>query len=141
MAAPWATAEQIEMGLAAPLSGDWRNFGQGLDLIAALAVNTPGFAVRGRDDDAGKPAALVASLAPAPTGRGGKSGVAMNANDIEAAIERAVRTALSQATADRETEAELDSLLAEADELVGQPLTVDEEIDAMLAEITPSKES
>ena len=33
-----------------------------------------------------------------------------------------------------------DSLLAEADELVGQPLTVDEEIDAMLAEITPSKE-
>ena len=135
VAAPWATAEQIEMGLAAPLSGDWRNFGQGLDLIAALAVNTPGFAVRGRDDADGKPAALVASLAPAPTGREGRSGVAMNATDIEAVVEKAVRNALSQQTADRETEAELDTLLAEADELVGPAQTPDDEIDAMLAEV------
>jgi hypothetical protein len=42
VAAPWATAEQIEMGLSAPLSGDWRDFGNGLELIAALSVNTPG---------------------------------------------------------------------------------------------------
>lgn len=64
VAAPWATTEQIEMGLTAPLSGDWRNFGQGLDLVAALAVNTPGFAVQGRDDNDGRPVALVASVGP-----------------------------------------------------------------------------
>ena len=64
VAAPWATTEQIEQGLSSPLSGDWRNFGQGLDLIAALAVNTPGFAVQGRDDDEGRAVALVASMGP-----------------------------------------------------------------------------
>ncbi|EIC63644.1 hypothetical protein [Mycobacteroides abscessus] len=63
VAAPWATPEQIEMGLSAPLSGDWRNFGQGLELVAALAVNTPGFNVRagGTTDDEGLPFAMVAS--------------------------------------------------------------------------------
>lgn len=30
---------------AAPLSGDWRRIGPGLELVAALAVNTPGFPV------------------------------------------------------------------------------------------------
>lgn len=64
VAAPWATTEQIEQGLSSPLSGDWRNFGQGLDLVAVLAVNTPGFAVQGSDDDEGYPSALVASLSP-----------------------------------------------------------------------------
>lgn len=69
VAAPWATTEQIEQGLSAPLSGDWRNFGRGLDLVAALAVNTPGFAIQGRDDEEGRPVALVASVGPVP-GRG-----------------------------------------------------------------------
>jgi hypothetical protein len=64
VAAPGATAELIEQGLSAPLSGDWRNFGQGLDLVAALAVNTPGFAVQGVDDNEGRPASLVASVGP-----------------------------------------------------------------------------
>lgn len=40
---------------SAPLSGDWRHVGGGLELVAALAVNTPGFPVvqvhrRGADD-------------------------------------------------------------------------------------------
>lgn len=65
VAAPWATPEQVEQGVHSPLSGDWRNFGQGLDLVAALAVNTPGFSARGRDDDQGQPLALVASVGPA----------------------------------------------------------------------------
>lgn len=66
VAAPGASAEIIEQGLTAPLSGDWRNLGQGLDLIAALAVNTPGYAVHGVDDHEGRPYALVASLSPSP---------------------------------------------------------------------------
>jgi hypothetical protein len=64
VAAPWATPEQVEQGVSSPLSGDWRNFGQGLDLVAALSVNTPGFSARGRDDDQGQPLALVASVGP-----------------------------------------------------------------------------
>lgn len=117
VAAPWATPEQIEMGLSAPLSGDWRDFGQGLDLIAALAVNTPGFAVRGRDGADGRPAALVASLGPAPTGKGGKSGVALGADAIAEIVERAVTAALTR----RETEQNIDALVATAVEKVGPP--------------------
>lgn len=40
------TDEQIEQLRLASISGDWRDRGQGLDLIAALAVNTPGFEIR-----------------------------------------------------------------------------------------------
>jgi len=138
VAAPWATAEQIEMGLAAPLSGDWRNFGQGLDLIAALAVNTPGFAVRGREDADGKPAALVASLAPMPTGRKGRSGHAMSALDIEEVVNLAVSRALSAQAVVRERENALSDLFAQVDDLVGAPepaLTPEQEIDALLADV------
>jgi 2'-5' RNA ligase len=37
--------EQIRTFRAAPLSGDWRRIGGRLELVAALAVNTPGFPV------------------------------------------------------------------------------------------------
>ncbi|WAB09514.1 capsid maturation protease [Gordonia phage Wooper] len=62
--APWASAEQIEEGMSAPLSGDWRAVGGRLELIAALAVNTPGYIARGTSDHQGRPASLVASLGP-----------------------------------------------------------------------------
>jgi hypothetical protein len=39
------TDEQIREFRAAPLSGDWRRIGGRLELVAALAVNTPGFPV------------------------------------------------------------------------------------------------
>ena len=42
---PDATAEQIIALRGSKLSGDWRNQGQGLDLVGALAVNVPGFPV------------------------------------------------------------------------------------------------
>lgn len=42
---PGLTAEQIREFRAAPLSGDWRRIGGRLELVAALAVNTPGFPV------------------------------------------------------------------------------------------------
>ncbi|QWY84357.1 capsid maturation protease and MuF-like fusion protein [Mycobacterium phage Knocker] len=117
VAAPWATPEQIEMGLSAPLSGDWRDFGQGLDLIAALAVNTPGFAVRGRSDEFGRPAALVASLGPAPTGNRGRSGAAMSADAIADIVARSVTAALDA----RDRQAEVSALMATATEKVGPP--------------------
>lgn len=115
VAAPWATPEQIEEGLAAPLSGDWRDFGRGLDLIAALAVNTPGFAVRGRDGADGRPAALVASLGPNPRGSGASAGI--SAHQIADIVEQAVHRAYAK----RETDAELGLLLATATEKVGPP--------------------
>lgn len=40
-----ATAEQIEALRGSALSGDWRDRGGHLELIAALAVNTPGFPI------------------------------------------------------------------------------------------------
>jgi hypothetical protein len=66
VAAPGATAEQVAAGLSAPLSGDWRNVGGNLELVAALAVNTPGFPIlaSGATDSTDAPIALVASLGP-----------------------------------------------------------------------------
>lgn len=41
-----ASAAQINAGASAPLSGDWRRIGGGMELVAALSVSTPGFPVR-----------------------------------------------------------------------------------------------
>lgn len=62
--APWADAEKVQMGLASPVSGDWRPVGPGggLELVAVLSVNTPGFLCRTETDAAGQPLAMVASL-------------------------------------------------------------------------------
>ena len=116
VAAPWATPEQIEMGMASPLSGDWRDFGQGLELVAALAVNTPGFAVRGREGSDGRPAALVASLGPNPRVAAGPA-QALSAADIAAIVDAAVRNA-HQALA---LQADARGLLADAEAKVGAP--------------------
>lgn len=66
VSAPGATPEQVAAGLAAPLSGDWRNVGGNLELVAALAVNTPGFPIiaSGATDERDEQIALVASLGP-----------------------------------------------------------------------------
>lgn len=44
-----------------PLSGDWRRIGGSMELVAALAVNTPGFEVERTHETAGRPMALVAA--------------------------------------------------------------------------------
>lgn len=49
---PGVTDEQLRVLRASPLSGDWRRIGASLELVAALAVNSPGFPV---------PRAMVAS--------------------------------------------------------------------------------
>jgi hypothetical protein len=61
---PDVTPEDVVALRAAKLSGDWRNQGQGLDLVGALAVNVPGFpiprgVVAGGDRD--EPVSLVAA--------------------------------------------------------------------------------
>lgn len=63
--APGVTNETMAVALSAPLSGDWRKKGGNLELVAALAVNTPGFPVVSQiTDDDNENVALVASLAP-----------------------------------------------------------------------------
>jgi hypothetical protein len=42
---PTVTPNQIRSLRSAPLSGDWRRIGASLELVAALAVNVPGFPV------------------------------------------------------------------------------------------------
>lgn len=51
---PDVTDEQVRELRASPLSGDWRRVGTSLELVAALAVNVPGFPVP-------RPQGLVAS--------------------------------------------------------------------------------
>lgn len=55
MVNPDATPAQVRALRSSPLSGDWRNVGStGLELVAALSVNTPGFPIP-------RPSGLVAS--------------------------------------------------------------------------------
>ena len=62
---PEADDARVRDGLASPLSGDWRPIGAGLEMVAALSVNTPGFPlVACATDDHGHILALVAALAP-----------------------------------------------------------------------------
>ncbi|AEJ94684.1 capsid maturation protease and MuF-like fusion protein [Mycobacterium phage Daisy] len=139
VAAPWATPEQIEMGLSAPLSGDWRDFGHGLDLVAALAVNTPGFTASGREDSDGRPVSLVASLGPSGDAEGGIAGFTLS--DIEAAVQRAVALALDsakKAEADAAAAAKADELFARAVETVGPPPTEEDKLSALLARAASS---
>jgi hypothetical protein len=77
-----ATPEQIEALHASPLSGDWRSINGKLELVAALAVNTPGFPI---------PRARVASGAPLALTAAGVVPVADPAVAIKDLQERMVR--------------------------------------------------
>jgi hypothetical protein len=124
VANPTATAEQVEAGISAPLSGDWRSFGAGLELVAALAVNTPGFAARGREDDRGRPVTLVASLGPSPLSKTALRGPSLTLADI--------RNAVKAALDERDRATETMELLNRARLTVGDPPTPNEEIAALL---------
>jgi hypothetical protein len=62
------SANELHAFRAAPPSGDWRNIGGTLELVAVLGVNTPGFPVPRARVASGEPLALVAAgrLAEAP---------------------------------------------------------------------------
>lgn len=123
VAAPGATAETIEAGISAPLSGDWRDFGGGLELVAALAVNTPGFTARGRDDSNGRPVTLVASLGPSP--RGTSAGAALTVDDIKRAV--------AEGIAESKRADEVGALLARAERTIGKVPTARERIGELLS--------
>lgn len=65
---PTATEEQVRVLRASPPSGDWRRLGTSMELVAALAVNSPGFPVPRARVASGVPQALVAANTPAATG-------------------------------------------------------------------------
>ena len=120
--APWATPEQIEMGLAAPLSGDWRNYGAGLKLTAIHSVNTPGFMIAsGATDNQGRPLALVASLAPQADDVQTRSNVAAAGIDIDALAAAIVKRQALESTA-----AQLAARAAARPELPPEPEPVDQ---------------
>lgn len=115
--APWATPEKVEMGLSSPMSGDWRPYGRGLDLVAVLAVNTPGFLCRGSGSgDRGAPLAMVASLGPSRrAAAGGMAGLSFE--DVRAAV----RIELAESARAAQFAARRDAALARARDTVGEP--------------------
>lgn len=54
-------AARVREAASAPLSGDWRRVGGGMELVAALSVSTPGFPVRREFAEAGVGMSLVAT--------------------------------------------------------------------------------
>jgi hypothetical protein len=59
---PDVTPEQIRTLRGSKLSGDWRPWGGNREMVAVLAVNTPGFPVVRQLVASGRPGALVASF-------------------------------------------------------------------------------
>lgn len=133
--APWASAEQVQMAMSAPLSGDWRPYGGVHELVAVLSVNTPGFLCAG---DKRGDYALVASLGPsALTEAGGIEH--LTAADIEAIVASALiehdarrELAAQQAAA---SAARREASLARARELVGNPPLLGEFASRMPAQL------
>ncbi|MGV0738227.1 hypothetical protein ABQF35_14295 [Mycobacterium syngnathidarum] len=138
--APGVAPEVFQMGMTAPLSGDWRDEGRGLDMIAAHAVNTPGFpiysAVTGPD---GQDIALVASLGPSRKSAKANGGMSFDAETLKTIITEAV-DAVDQRNAKREAalahQAHTEAVLSRAREAVGEPpaeLTPTERMNQLLA--------
>lgn len=78
-----------------PPSGDWRRVGGNLELVGALAVNTPGFPVPRARVASGAPMALVAAGALMPEEYEDEV-------DVEDLLERAVSTALERDRAEHQ---------------------------------------
>ena len=81
---PGVDAEQVRTLRASPLSGDWRRVGGNLELVAALAVNSPGFPVPRALVASGNVVALQAAGAIPPRDEGQRS-------DRDAILERMIR--------------------------------------------------
>lgn len=127
--APWASEETVQKGASAPLSGDWRDFGNGYELVAALSVNTPGFNVRGSSDANGRPLAMVASMGPTEHTPEVQGGVAnLTPEDFAAAVLKA----MDDQQAARAFAAERDEALAKAAAITTPP-TPAQEIAELLA--------
>lgn len=98
---PFIDADQRLRLSLARFSGDWRAVRGGAELVAALAVNSPGFPVpqRRRGQDNRDYALVAAGVMPAarPEPQAPGAGVqVLTAHDVEAAIQRAVQEAFEQ---------------------------------------------
>lgn len=84
---PDATAAQVNAGASAPLSGDWRRIGGGMELVAALSVSTPGFPVRREyTSEQGDSMSLVAAAEVSADHHGGVlPGKESDPNDVSGA--------------------------------------------------------
>lgn len=100
---PDATPEQVRVLRASPLSGDWRALGGKLELVAALAVNTPGFPIPRQLVAHGAPVALIA---PGPR-RTPAAGMASPRPVLTAALMRARIDMARRAVGDPEGNARL----------------------------------
>lgn len=84
---PGATREQIAALRASGLSGDWRPIGTGLELVAALSVNVPGFPVARARVAAGQVMALVAAGGPGLLQRAAREPWRAEIDDLRAAVD------------------------------------------------------
>lgn len=94
------TPAQLRSFMAAPPSGDWRNIGGNLELVAVLSVNTPGFPVPRARVASGAQLSLVAGGALAQRPEHG--GVKLPLVDVEAIAELVERRAAERLRAETE---------------------------------------
>lgn len=121
--APGVDPEVFQMGMTAPLSGDWR--GADLDMIAAHAVNSPGFpiysAVTGPD---GRELAIVASLGPSRKSKNVDGGFRLDRDSLKTLLTEVVET-IDQRRADQDAalahQARTEAVFDRARETVGPP--------------------
>ena len=135
--APWASPEKVQMGLASPVSGDWRPIGPGrsLELVAVLSVNTPGFLCKVETDETGAPSAMVASMGAVDEVTEGLSPSAQwSLDDLRVVM----RDVLDQREEDSLRAARVEAAAARALALIGEPepeLTPTQTIGQRLAEM------
>lgn len=104
---PGLTDEQVRVLRASPLSGDWRAHGRGLELVAALAVNSPGFPVPRAIAASGAQLALVAAgAAPVEAHRQHDDDTARLTDAVTAGVLAALDRREQQQAAAQQAEAE-----------------------------------
>ena len=98
------TEEQVEVLRASPLSGDWRSIGGRLELVAALAVNSPGFPIPRALVASGRVRALQGLPGPTPATIPSTEGFGLSEDDLRALekVARRERTAEAARRADVE---------------------------------------
>lgn len=84
------TDEQVEVLRASPLSGDWRSIGGKLELVAALAVNSPGFPIPRALVASGRVKALQGLSSPIPGTLTPSEGFGLSEDDLRA-LEKVAR--------------------------------------------------
>jgi hypothetical protein len=120
--APGVDPDLFQQGMTAPLSGDWRDCGQGLDMIAAHAVNSPGFPIMsGSTGPDGREVALVAAFGPRPDKKT-SGGFTMDRESLKTLLTEVVETLderKAQRAKDRADAKSRDEALARAAKLSG----------------------